>query len=163
MRRTLALDQASRVTGWAVYDNKNLIAKGHFSISANKTIGQRLDSFCFKLMDLIEKYHVEKVYYEGIQYQNNIETYKKLAMIQAMVIYTCYNEVDCMELTPSHWRSIIKDKHGIKFGRSRAEQKSAAQKFVKEFFNSEATEDEADAICLGYAGVLEDEKTKSPF
>ena len=163
MKRTLALDQASRVTGWAIYDNKNLITSGHFSIPANKTIGQRLDTFCFKLMDLIDKYNVEKVYYEGIQYQNNIETYKKLAMIQAMVIYTCYNEVECAELTPSHWRSIIKDKHGIKFGRSRTEQKKVAQTFVKDFFGKEVTEDEADAICLGYAGILEDEKTKSPF
>lgn len=163
MRRTLALDQASRVTGWAIYDNKNLVTSGHFSIAANKTMGQRLDTFCFKLMDLINKYNVEKVYYEGIQYQNNIETYKKLAMIQAMVIYACYNEVECAELTPSHWRSIIKDKHGVKFGRSRTEQKQKAQEFVKEHFNIDATEDEADAICLGYAGILEDEKNKSAF
>ena len=163
MRRTLAVDQASRVTGWAVYDNKNLIAYGHFSIPANKTIGQRLDLFCDKLFDLIKKYNAEKLYYEGIQYQNNIETYKKLAMIQAMVIYTCFDEIPCMELTPSHWRSIIKDKHGTKFGRSRTEQKEKAKEFVKTYFDKEVTEDEADAICLGYAGVLEDEKNKSAF
>lgn len=163
MRRTLAIDQASRTTGWATYDNKNLIASGYFSIPANKTMGQRLNIFCDKLSDLIKKYNIEKLYYEGIQYQNNIETYKKLAMIQAMVIYTCYNNIDCMELTPSHWRSIIKDKHGVKFGRTRMEQKKKAQDFVKDFFDKEVTEDEADAICLGYAGILEDEKNKSAF
>ena len=164
MRRTMALDQASRTTGWAIYDNKNLVTSGHFSIPANKTMQQRLVSFVNHLSELIEKYNVEKIYYEGIQYQNNIETYKKLAYIQAMIIYTTtIDNIPILELSPSHWRSIIKDKNGIKFGRSRIEQKQKAQEFVKEFFNKKVTEDEADAICLGYAGVLEDEKTKSAF
>lgn len=164
MRRTLALDQASRTTGWAIFDNKQLVTAGHFSIPANKTMQQRLLSFVNHLHDLVNKYHVEKIYYEGIQYQNNIETYKKLAYIQAMIIYnTALDNKPLLELSPSHWRSVIKDKHGIKFGRSRTEQKQKAQEFVKEFFNKDVTEDEADAICLGYAGVLEDEKTKSAF
>lgn len=162
MRRTLALDQASRTTGWAVYDNKTLIASGHFSISANKIMQDRLKSFVIYLNDLIEKYHPEKIYYEGIQYQSNIETYKKLAYIQAMIIYFS-NSIPITELGPSHWRSVIKDKHGIKFGRSRVEQKQKAQEFVEQFFNKKVTEDEADAICLGYAGILEDEKIKSAF
>lgn len=162
MRRTLALDQASRTTGWAIYDNKTLIASGHFSIPANKIIQDRLKSFVIYLNDLIEKYHPEKIYYEGIQYQSNIETYKKLAYIQAMIIYFS-GSIPITELSPSHWRSVIKDKHGIKFGRSRAEQKQKAQEFVEQFFNKKVTEDEADAICLGYAGILEDEKTKSAF
>lgn len=164
MRRTMALDQASRVTGWAIYDNKNLIASGHFSISANKTMQQRLIAFVDHLDDLIAKYNIEKIYYEGIQYQSNIETYKKLAYIQAMIIYNSEcNNIPISELSPSHWRSLIKDKHKIKFGRSRTEQKQKAQEFVKNFFNKNVTEDEADAICLGYAGILEDEKMKSPF
>ena len=142
MRRTLALDQASRTTGWAVFDNKKLIGFGHFSISANKSMGERLDSFIREFNVLIETYHPEKIYFEGIQYQNNAEN---------------------LELTPSHWRSIIKDKHGIKFGRTRAEQKAKSKQFVEDNFKSFASEDEADAICLGYAGILEDEKMKSAF
>lgn len=164
MKRTLALDQASRMTGWAVFDNKKLIGYGHFSISANKTIGERLEAFIREFNVLIETYHPEKIYFEGIQYQNNAETYKKLAMIQAMIIYwTKSKKIDSLELTPSHWRSIIKDNHGIKFGRTRIEQKQKSQEFVKDFFNSIVSEDEADAICLGYAGILEDSKNKSAF
>ena len=41
--------------------------------------------------------------------------------------------------------------------------KEKAKEFVKTYFDKEVTEDEADAICLGYAGVLEDEKNKSAF
>ena len=64
---------------------------------------QRLLSFVNHLHDLINKYHVEKIYYEGIQYQNNIETYKKLAYIQAMIIYnTALDNKPLLELSPSH-------------------------------------------------------------
>lgn len=162
MRRTLALDQSSRITGWAVFDNETLIASGHFSIPANKIMRDRLNLFVIHLDELVNKYHPEKIYYEGIQYQSNIETYKKLAYIQAMIIYYSTN-IPITELSPSHWRSIIKDKHKVKFGRSRNEQKQKAQEFVKNFFDKDVTEDEADAICLGYAGILEDEKNKSAF
>jgi Holliday junction resolvasome RuvABC endonuclease subunit len=62
---------------------------------------QRLRSFVTYLNDLIEKYHPEKIYYEGIQYQSNIETYKKLAYIQAMIIYFS-SSIPIMELAPSH-------------------------------------------------------------
>jgi Holliday junction resolvasome RuvABC endonuclease subunit len=64
---------------------------------------QRLMSFVDHLNDLITKYNVEKIYYEGIQYQSNIETYKKLAYIQAMIIYnTATNNIPILELSPSH-------------------------------------------------------------
>jgi len=164
MRRILSFDQSSRTTAYAVFDNKKLITFGHFSIPANKTIGKRLESFLKHFNELIEKYHPEEIYFEGIQYQNNAETYKKLAMIQGIIYYWCTSiNIPHTELTPSHWRSIIRDKYGIKFGRSRAEQKSQAKKFIEDEFKLSPTEDECDAICLGLAGVIENEKTKSAF
>ena len=103
MKRTLAFDQSSKVTGYAVYDNQNLVTFGHFSIPANKIIQERLETFIYKIDVLIQKYHPEKVYFEGIQYQSNAETYKKLAMIQAMLLYkSAQDKIPIQELTPSH-------------------------------------------------------------
>ena len=66
-------------------------------------MGERLDFFIREFDVLIETYHPEKIYFEGIQYQNNAETYKKLAMIQAMVIYwSRQRQIESSELTPSH-------------------------------------------------------------
>lgn len=164
MRRTIAIDQSSRVTGYAVFDNKNLVTFGHFSIPANKTLGQRLEGFFIKLKNLIEVYNAEEVYFEGIQRQQNVETFKKLAMIQGIVYYcTQVLRVPCKELAPSHWRSVIKEKYRINFGKVRAEQKQKAQKFVKDHFQIDATEDECDAICLGLAALYEEDKHKSAF
>ena len=164
MQRTMAIDQSSRTTGWAIYDNKNLVTFGHFSVPANKTIGQRLEAFYTRLKNLIETYNIEELFFEGIQYQNNAETYKKLAMIQGIVFYCSQIlKIPCTELTPSHWRSIIKTKHKINFGKTRIEQKQQAQKFVQEYFKESPTEDECDAICLGLAGLYEKDQRKSAF
>jgi Holliday junction resolvasome RuvABC endonuclease subunit len=66
-------------------------------------MGERLSSFIREFDVLIETYHPEKIYFEGIQYQGNVETYKKLAMIQAMIIYwSRQRQVESLELTPSH-------------------------------------------------------------
>ena len=164
MKRTLALDQSSRITGYAIFDNKNLVEVGHFSIPANKTMGQRLKLFYNHLKSLIIAYNIEEIFFEGIQYQNNAETFKKLAMVQGIVFY-CTEKLKkpSKELTPSHWRSILKEKHNVSFGRNRVDQKKNAQKFVKEQFNKVATEDECDAICLGLAALYEKDSLKSAF
>lgn len=66
-------------------------------------MGERLNSFIREFDVLIETYHPEKIYFEGIQYQGNVETYKKLAMIQAMIIYwSRQRQIEISELTPSH-------------------------------------------------------------
>ena len=66
-------------------------------------------------------------------------------------------------LAPSHWRSILKSPFGIGFGRSRAEQKKSARGFVKDHYNIDVSEDEADAICIGIAGIIEKNSKKSAF
>jgi hypothetical protein len=51
----------------------------------------------------------------------------------------------------------------MNFGKSRAEQKNAAQQLVSEVCGVRATEDESDAICIGLAGIIEYNKNRSAF
>ena len=160
----LSLDQSSRITGWAIFNNNNLTDCGQFAIKANKTMQERLNDFVSELEILITTFKPDKIFYEGIQYQSNAETYKKLAYIQAMIIF-CTNvlDIEIKELPPSHWRSILKDEFNWNFGRARAEQKQKSQAFVEKYFNTITSEDTCDAICLGYAGIIEENKNKSAF
>lgn len=161
---SLCLDQALQTTGWALYDNESLIDFGHFTIPPTGTIPNRLGGLWKKLEELDKSFSIDYVFYEDIQSQQNIETFKKLAYVQATVILWCYfKDKKCTALAPSHWRSVLKEKYKISFGRSRAEQKVAAQSFVKEHFRCTATEDECDAICLGLAGLQEKKKKTSAF
>ena len=163
--RLLALDQASRVTGVAIFDDDKLVKYGTFEIKSNQELGKRLTQFLENLDKLCAAYHFDAVAYEDIQLQmGNVETYKKLAYIQAMILFWCEkHEKNLYCLSPSHWRKILKDKYGMSWGRKRAEQKQTAIDFIQEHYKKEVDSDTADAICIGCAANIEINKTKSAF
>ena len=148
--RILALDQSTRVTGWAVFADDALQEYGKFDAeNAGADIGKRLTYIRTKIWSLIEKYDIEKIVIEEIQLQNtvgnNVVTYKKLAYVQAVIIQLL-DEINMPYeiVASSSWKSTL----GIK-GRARAEQKKNAQIYVNTIYNIKATQDECDAICIG--------------
>lgn len=163
--RLLALDQASRVTGVAIFDDDKLVKYGIFEIKSNQELGKRLTQFLENLDKLYAAYHFDAVAYEDIQLQmGNVETYKKLAYIQAMILFWCEkHEKNLYCLSPSHWRKVLKDKYGMSWGRKRAEQKQTAIDFIQEHYEKEVDSDTADAICIGCAANIEINKTESAF
>lgn len=163
--RLLALDQASRVTGVAIFDDDKLIKYGTFEIKSNQELGKRLTQFLESLDKLYAAYHFDAVVYEDIQLQmGNVETYRKLAYIQAMILFWCEKyEKNLYCLSPSHWRKILKDKYGMSWGRKRAEQKQTAIDFIQEHYKKEVDSDTADAICIGCAANIEINKNESAF
>ena len=85
-------------------------------------------------------------------------------MVKATVLLWCYfNNIKYSCYAPSHWRSELKTKYGIAFGRSRVEQKQKARELVKQIYNIDVDEDTADAICIGTCGIQEKEKNRSAF
>ena len=144
----LALDQALQTTGWACYKDDRLVGYGTYQIPANKGIEARLGQMFAELNTLYQKYEFDHLVFEGIQNQQNAETFKKLAYVQAAIMLWCYfTNVDYSILSPSEWRSKLPKS----FGKKREEQKEKAMELVKETFGVEATSDEADAICIGLA------------
>lgn len=163
--RLLALDQASRVTGVAIFDDDKLVKYGTFEIKSNQELGKRLTQFLENLDKLHAAYHFDAVAYEDIQLQmGNVETYRKLAYIQAMILFWCEKyEKNLYCLSPSHWRKILKDKYGMSWGRKRVEQKQTAINFIQEHYEKEVDSDTADAICIGCAANIEINKNESAF
>ena len=155
----LALDQALKVSGFAIFEDKNLKAWGTFEIRPTLPIEQRLQMIFQHLDALDEKYNINYVFFEDVQKQTNLETYKKLCYVQAAVLLWCYfTDKKYSILAPSHWRSVLKDKYIINWGKVRKDQKKAAKDWVKNHYNlgvEKISEDEADAVCIGAAGILE--------
>ena len=83
---------------------------------------------------------------------NNVSTFQSLAQLQGALIETAYREGIAFQfLRPTEWRAIChflkgKDNH-------REEQKKIAQKWVADTYGKKCTQDEADAICIGYAAT----------
>lgn len=170
--RLLALDQAARVSGVSVFDNDRLIECATISVKSNQPLGKRMLDIWDSLNELYESYSFDKVAFEDIQLQmGNVSTFKSLAYVQAIIIFWCWrNDVPHVVLSPSHWRSEIKSKYGVAFGRKRTEQKAAALAFAKGMISKtdaemadRLTEDMADSYCLGLAAIQESKQSEGAF
>ena len=146
--RTLALDQASRVTGWAVFDDGELYNYGKFS-ATQTDVGDRLHFIRKEVIGLIEKFDIDEVVFEDIQLQNNVvnnvATFKALAEVFG-VLHELFVEMKMPRtaVLSTVWKSSL----GIK-GKDRPAQKKAAQDWVVKTYNVKPTQDECDAICIG--------------
>lgn len=160
----LALDNALVTTGWSIFQNDKLLKYNKFTIPANKSIDKRLGLYWKELTDLYYQFDFSHLFFEDCQNQGNAQTYHKLSMVKGSILLWCYfNEIPYTISSPSHWRSILSNKYNIKFGKSRTEQKNKAKELIRQLYNIEPTEDECDAICIGLAGIIENEKPKSAF
>ena len=147
-QRLLALDQSSRVSGYAIFYDGKLEDYGKFELTDND-LGIRLLKIRQKVDDLIDKYNINEVVLEDIQLQNNVsnnvQTFKALAEVFG-VVYELITEKDIKSsaVLSTVWKSAL----GVK-GRTRPEQKRNAQAFVTSTYGIKATQDESDAICIG--------------
>lgn len=57
------------------------------------------------------------------------------------------------EINVSEWRRVVKEQMGVSFPRQSKDCKVLAQKLVKEHYELDATEDEADSVLIGYAAM----------
>lgn len=155
----LALDQSSRITGWAVFNNetKQLITYGKFNAEDySSNLAKRLQYIVNKVDELIETYDIKKLLIEDIQLQNNISgnvvTFKTLAeVIGVLEKYSVDKDIGLEIIHSQTWKSKLNIK-----GRARADQKRNAQTWVVNTYGKKPTQDECDAICLGASYFISD-------
>lgn len=145
--RLLALDQSSHITGWAIFEDGDLVDCGKFEVSGET--GQRLVQVKEEVVSLVENNQINKVIFENIQLQNNVvnnvNTFKVLSMIFGVIMEQLEEEnIPYEVIGSSTWKSAL----GIK-GKARADQKRAAQKYVLDTYKVKASQDTCDAICIG--------------
>lgn len=144
--RILALDQATRVTGWSIYDEKNLVKYGLFETSLDDEIA-RDHAIKEWLINMINAWQIDIVGIEGIQYQQNmgVTTFEMLARLQGILMETLYELKIPYKICPTNtWRAHCKVK-----GRTRTDRKRSMQLLAKQWFDISVTDDEADAIGIG--------------
>lgn len=154
--RTLALDQATYVSGYAIYDNNDLIRYGTFETNLEDEIA-RDNRIKYWLISLLDAWKPDRVILEDIQLQEKgttarmgVTVYKTLAHLQGILLETLYEQDISYSLAHTAvWRQAC----GIK-GKSRADRKKSAQILIKQWYDVSVTEDEADAICIGHYACL---------
>ena len=140
--KILALDQASMITGWSVFDDEKLVAYGKLEMPKGSSVGERLVIIRNSVKALIDEYQITYVGFEDIQMQtsvgNNVQTFSVILEL-CEELHMPYSVVSSMT-----WKSTFAIK-----GRQRAEQKRNAQLYVENTYHVQATQDECDAICIG--------------
>ena len=144
----LALDQASRTSGYAVFCKDQLIDSGKFTYE-DADLAERLVKIRKKVETLIDYFHIEKIILEDIQLQNNVGsnvvTYKALAeVIGVLTELAAERKLPYELVSSSSWKSSLQIK-----GKTRPEQKRNAQQYVINTYGKKVTQDESDAICIG--------------
>lgn len=153
-QRILALDQATITSGWAIFDDGQLVKYGTLNINRAST-DERISLIKQWLASIIANWKPDLVALEDIQLQqfgaknsNNIEgvtTFKTLAHLQgALFNYLYENKTPYEVVHVGVWR-----KHCKVIGKARADKKKSAQLKVKEWYDVSVSTDEADAICIG--------------
>lgn len=159
--RLLALDQASRTTGFAVFEDDQLVKSGTFTLRSDD-VGERLVDYRKHIEKLIIDNDIEEVAFEDIQMQgqiNNVQTFKVLAEIFGVTQEFLVENGHSYHIVSSNtWKSKLQIK-----GRTRVEQKRNAQIYVLENFDKKVSQDESDAICIGASIVLDNKKNKADF
>ena len=146
--RTLALDQSSHITGWAIFEDKTLIEFGKFNFQ-NPDLGERLHKIRCKVQQLVEENQIERMILEDVQFQekvvNNVQTFKILAeTLGVLYEYGITAGLEPQIVLAGTWKSFL----GIK-GHNRTEQKRNAQAYIVDNYQIKPTQDECDAICIG--------------
>lgn len=156
-KRILALDQATHITGWSIYDGTALIRYGTFSTNQKDEIA-RISTVKNWLISMLENWKPDFVAIEGIQYQDEssgnkmgVTVFQGLARLQGVLMETCYaQKVDYTICPTNTWRNHC----GVK-GRYRADKKRSMQLIAKKWYDISLTDDEADAVGIGkYAADL---------
>jgi len=153
MEKLLALDQASVITGYAIFEEDRLVDYGKITLD-DEEIGPRLVVLRNTIKNMIDKNNITTVAFEDIQMQasvgNNVKTFKVLANVYGIILELCEElNIKYKIISSNTWKSTLKIK-----GKNRTEQKKAAQNFVQERYNIKCTQDEADAICIGTHMVI---------
>ena len=156
-KRILALDQATHITGWSIYDGQELIRYGTFSTNQKDEIA-RINTIKNWLISMIENWKPDFVAIEGIQFQDEssgnkmgVTVFQGLARLQGVLMEACYaQKIDYTVCPTNTWRNHC----GVK-GRYRADKKRSMQLIAKKWYDISLTDDEADAVGIGkYAADL---------
>lgn len=153
--RVLALDQSTKVTGWCIFHDGELVDSGSIDLHNIINTEKRILTMYDEISSLITN-HLDCVVIEDTQYQNNQKTYKMLCRLQGMIESCCYNvDVPIKIVSPSEWRSKL----GFQLGRGikRKELKEQAINYVQNRFGDNYIEEDlCEAICIGWSDFIKE-------
>lgn len=163
----LAVDQA-RQGAWAVFDyeNKKLLDYGAWKYdSKNYTFEQAVLHIEALLNEVIRTHNVEMVFLEDIQLRQNVQSFKRLAQLQGVLVNLCEKTNILYNLVaPTQWQSFckargrtakeIKSKITSVEPKAKKTSKILSLQAAKEIYGIDTENDNlADALMIGHYAI----------
>ncbi|MBG9983325.1 crossover junction endodeoxyribonuclease RuvC [Aerococcaceae bacterium DSM 111022] len=151
--KIIAFDQSTTATGFCIMEmgTANIIESGVILPKKNDETIDRVTYTIKRCLNLVRTNEVAFVFIEGVQVQRNPAVYEVLAKLAGTLEVMLYESgyfVNVVKAT--EWRRRV----GIK-SRKRAEVKKEAIEMVKEIYDLEVSEDEAEAVLFARAFAKE--------
>lgn len=149
--KVVIFDQSTRCSGWAFFEEGEYITSGVVDMSKSKLdTDERSFKMAKALWKIIKEYSPDEIVLEQVQNQSNTKTVITLARLAGMIIgYAEAHGVKTHTLEPAKWRSALSFSQGPKV--KRAELKQQSIDYVKEHLGVKMPEDQAEAVCEGFA------------
>lgn len=147
--KILAFDQASVKTGAAWFEDTTLL--GYITIDLSKVDKEeRVRLMVLEMYKLIDEHKPDVIIFEDVAMQRNAASLILLTRIQGALLGYCFEHaISAVIYKPSVWRKMLNFVQGSRVKRSTL--KNQAISFVKKYYNVDAKDDVADAICMGCA------------
>ena len=93
--KILSLDLSTKSSGWAIFENDNLIDYGCITSSSTDLI-KRIQIMTNGIKEILEKYEINKIIAEEVRPQGgfgagNIQTHRALMWLQAAIAFMLYD------------------------------------------------------------------------
>lgn len=147
--RMISIDSSTTRSAYAIFDNG--IYKESSLIECTGLMDDRFMEMSKKLLFLLIEYKPDIVYIEDTVVPRNVQTQRFLTRLQGVIYaYSIFHNCEFNTIRPTEWRKYV----GLDQGRKKREQlKAEAIKMVKEKFNLEVNDDEAEAVLIGLAVI----------
>ena len=149
----LGIDSSTTSTGWGVIDTKfeselRLVDYGSIKPPKVETI-DRIIYITRELKRMLQDFKPELIVIEEMNVTRNMNTIRALVgLLTEIEVMLRNRQALYVKLTPSQWRSSV----GIQCKNERNILKGASVEYVREHYNENVNDDEADAICIAEAG-----------
>lgn len=149
--RIVSLDQSTRCTGYAVFEDGQYIESGVIDMNKSKLeTDKRSFEMAKEIWKIIKKYNPQEIVIENVQQQSSPSTVIILARLAGMIIgYAEAHNIHVHILLPSQWRKALGYSQGAKVKRQELKQQSID--YVKKNLGLDLSEDECEAIAEGIA------------
>lgn len=145
------IDASTNKTGIAIFTDGKYFEHTLIDLHKIKDSTERIPKMMMAICEYLDEFVVDKIIMEESMMTNNISTVKMLSNIAgAVMYYAANNGIEFEFALPTHWRKKIGLSQSSKIKRDVL--KAEAILAVKQEYNMELTDDEAESLLIARSG-----------